>query len=214
MTDDSASELAELRRQLDQLTSKDAIRDVLSRYARSTDRGDLEMLKSCYWEDAFDAHGAAFAGNAAEFAEFILGPDQLGALPDVRHLITNVMIDLDGDRAFSESSFLCTLEVPLNGGGVADAQSEGRYFDVFKRRNGEWRIWRRLMQSEKMVWRVRPEQPFPSQVPGREAKRHPTDPVYLAFDFPELLPDPFRPEGNPWAGIARALEAIVARSPE
>lgn len=204
-------EIAALQRQVEELTAREAIREVLHRYARATDRFDVALLKSCYWTGAFDAHGGAFAGDAHEFAEFILGPNQLAQLPDLRHLISNTMIDLDldHDRAFVESAFVCTIELSFGDSKTADAQSEGRYFDLFERRKGEWKIWRRLMQSEKMVWRIRPPQPVPSQAPDVAAKRFPSDPVYLGFDFPEVLPAPSRPEGNPWSFIATAIERLA-----
>jgi len=202
-----ADAIAELERRLDLMVAKEEIRDVLHRYARATDRGDVGLLKSCYFADAIDAHGEAFVGNAYEFADFILGSDQLGQLRDYRHYITNTMIELDGDQAFVESSFLCTLELELADGNHADAQAEGRYFDIFQCRGGTWRIWRRLMQSEKYLWRLREPQPFhgDSRPDGIDSK-FPDDPVYLRFEVPRLIPEPFRSDGNPWRFLQEAFK--------
>jgi len=208
--DAEVEDIVEMRDRLDALTAKDEIRGVLTRYARATDRGDVDLLKTCYFEDGIDAHGEAFVGNAHEFAEFMLGADQLGQLRDYRHYITNTTIELDEDRAFVESSFLCTLELPLTGGGYADGQAEGRYFDVFLCREGEWKIWRRLMQSEKYIWRLREAQPFASD--GRPEGIHskwPDDPVYQRYAVPKLIPPPFRVEGNPWEYLRHALDDLA-----
>ena len=47
------------------LEDQQAIRDVLSRYARGVDRCDLGLLKSAYHPDGYDDHGF-FKGNASE----------------------------------------------------------------------------------------------------------------------------------------------------
>ena len=67
-----ADELAELRTRLDVLESKQAIVELLARYSRAVDRGDLELLKSVFHSDAVDDQDRAFSGNAHQFAEFIL----------------------------------------------------------------------------------------------------------------------------------------------
>lgn len=40
--------LADLLKRLELVEAKEAIRDVLYRYARGADRGDIELFKSCY----------------------------------------------------------------------------------------------------------------------------------------------------------------------
>jgi len=189
------------------LQDREEIREVLHRYCRATDRADVELLKSCYHPDAVDFHGAAFSGNAHEFAEDVLSSKNLGALADVRHYVTNPMIDLDGDRAFVESSFLCTLSLDLPSGGAANAQSEGRYLDLFERRAGEWRISRRVMFSQKLVWSRQPEQP--GDMPAISADfshRFPDDPVYLGFAIGDAIGADFRAEGDLWAWVSEHFE--------
>src|SRR5215470_4916112 len=127
--------LAALQRRVDELSAREAIRAVLYRYARGVDRADLELLKSCYHPEAVDAHWT-FIGNAHEFAEEILEPHQMGDLPLLKHLITNILIELDGDRAFVESSFLCMVELPYDEGPRPHLTSHGRYLDVFECRAG------------------------------------------------------------------------------
>jgi hypothetical protein len=194
--------LAALQRTVDELSAREAIRDVLYRYARGVDRADVELLKSCYHPEAIDAHWT-FIGNAHEFADEILKPNQMGQIPLLKHFITNIVIDLDGDRAFVESSFLCMLDLPLEDGARAHLVSHGRYLDVFECRQGQWRIRSRLLVSEGAEWSI------PLPVPGhagrprpderQRAAPFPDDPVYTRFDLAAILPDPYRHDDDVWA---------------
>jgi hypothetical protein len=92
-----------LQQQLDVLVAKDQIRDVLYRYARGVDRKDEALLKSCYHPDGIDAHWS-FIGNGHDFAEEILRPHQMGQIPNFKHFITNILIEVSDDRAFCETS--------------------------------------------------------------------------------------------------------------
>ena len=60
-----------LPRELQELVDRQQIYHVLTSYCRALDRCDVELMKSVYWEDGYDDHGV-FAGNAQEFAEFII----------------------------------------------------------------------------------------------------------------------------------------------
>jgi hypothetical protein len=115
------------------------IRQVLYRYCRGVDRGDEALIRSVYHPDATDDHGA-WKGRGVDFAAYIV--DSLDKQEGVsQHHITNVLIDLDGDKASVESYFLAFH--PYTPG--EDRQEKiafvgGRYLDRFERRDGEWRI--------------------------------------------------------------------------
>ena len=83
------------------MLDKQAIHEVLCHYCRALDRCDLELMKKVYWEDALDAHGV-FEGNAHEFAAFIIRGIQQWFVV-ATHAISNVLIELDGDTAYSEA---------------------------------------------------------------------------------------------------------------
>ena len=164
---------AEIRALLD----KDAIRDCLYRYCRGIDRADEELLRCVYWPDAHDSHGA-YVGTASGFVA--------QAVPRLRsggrgvHQIGNILIELHGDVAAVESSFLAlqtnayapTLETFLC----------GRYLDRFERREGQWRIAERTVVYDWIEERSRAE--LAQQDNDLFAKRRPTgarsasDPVY------------------------------------
>jgi hypothetical protein len=89
---------------LDRMLARDAIREVLARYARAIDRADSALLKSCYFTDAIEEHGSSFTGRAHDYVD--------AAIPKVRtmgvmqHLLGNTYIELDGERAYVESENL------------------------------------------------------------------------------------------------------------
>ncbi|MFI9550852.1 nuclear transport factor 2 family protein [Nonomuraea endophytica] len=168
------------------LEDREAIRDVLYRYARGADRCDLELFKSCYWPDAVDCHWF-FNGNAHAFADYVIS--LLAELRTSQHSITNPMIELDGDRAFAECQWyvLHRMELGDGSGRFLDQQLEGRYVDVFERRDGEWRILRRQTVTEAgrefVVEDLNPGIPDDLPIAGRRAPR---DLVYAGMDILDL----------------------------
>ena len=55
---------------------------------------------SCYHPDATDQHNC-FSGNGHEFCKHAIAT--LRRLRSSNHIVSNILIELDGDRAFSES---------------------------------------------------------------------------------------------------------------
>ena len=201
-----------LQRQLDLLVAKDQIRDVLYRYARGVDRKDEALLKSCYHSDGIDAHWS-FIGNGHDFAEEILQPHQMGQVPNFKHFITNILIDVSGDRAFCESSYLFSQTLQLDDENVATLTNEGRYLDVFERRQGEWRILWRLLVPEAGGWSLPVIAPGAEGLPlpdkHQRASSFPDDPVYRGFSISEILPKEFRTSADNWAPALAHLRRIV-----
>ncbi|MFE0026788.1 nuclear transport factor 2 family protein [Amycolatopsis sp. NPDC059021] len=139
--------LAKLEARLNVLEGREAIREILYRYARGADRCDLALFKSCYWPDGTDVHWF-FNGNAHEFADYVI--PLLAEISNSQHSISNPIIDLHGDRAFVECQWYVVHHIPLEDGTdrYIDQQSEGRYLDVFENRGGEWRILHRQVVIE------------------------------------------------------------------
>ena len=138
--------------ELQSLLDREAIRDALFRYCRGIDRGDEAALRSAYWEDASDCHGA-WNGSAEGFIAQALPKLQQGGRRV--HQINNVLIELHGDAAAVESSFLALQAT------AAQPEREtflcGRYVDRFERRGGEWRVAARTVVYDWIEERVRPE---------------------------------------------------------
>ncbi|MBN9098639.1 MAG: nuclear transport factor 2 family protein [Pseudonocardia sp.] len=137
---------------LAELIARQEIGDVLVRYCRAVDRGDLELLLSVYHPDATDDHGM-YSGNGHEFARWLLAQPGRDALVTQHHL-TNTTLDLDGDpeidTARAETYFVAVHRRP--GPPVTVGQFGGRYLDRLERRAGVWRISARVVVHD---WSLR-----------------------------------------------------------
>lgn len=109
---------------------------IIYRLARGLDRRDKTLLASCFHHDATDDHGI-FKGTASDFCEWVI--EQLGNYERTQHFISNVNININGDKAGTEAYFLAHHIVP-GGDGKKDVIAAGRYLDKFEKRKGAWRI--------------------------------------------------------------------------
>jgi hypothetical protein len=147
-----------------ELIDRQKIYHVLTSYCRALDRCDVELMKSVYWADGYDDHGV-FAGNAQEFAEFIIRGIQEW-FEVTQHAICNIHMELDGTVAHTEAYLIAYHKVaaspgkvegwfgenylrkyaPLVAAGVTqDFIYGGRYVDRLEKRDGIWRIARRTV---------------------------------------------------------------------
>lgn len=153
------------RDRLAELVAVRDVGDVLTRYCRALDRADLAMMETVYWPDGEDIHGI-YSGRASEFVPFIIS-EITKYFTMGTHCLLNVDIEIDGDHAASESYLYSACRVrngmaeemlgssyfgQLAGSGL-DAGHEmfvmaGRYLDRFEKRDGEWRILRRMVVSD------------------------------------------------------------------
>lgn len=121
------------------LLDRQAIWDCLLRYARGADRLDPDLIRSAFWPDAHDSHGA-MSGSPEEFLATWL-PTQ--AVREAgQHLLANHTVEIEGDTAHAETYFLSSMK---------DVDSDvlrlvaGRYVDRFEKRAGDWRIADRVV---------------------------------------------------------------------
>ncbi|MGX7727519.1 nuclear transport factor 2 family protein [Rhodococcus sp. 5G237] len=123
---------------------REAIRNVLALYCRAVDRGDRELLLSLYHPDAIDDHGS-FVGTVVEFAEFAMQKME-ETFDSVSHVLGSTQIELEGDVAMTET-YYTGMHVLKAGPGQPRRlmTSVGRYIDRFERRDGDWRIARRVV---------------------------------------------------------------------
>ncbi|MDP3968717.1 MAG: nuclear transport factor 2 family protein [Nocardioides sp.] len=135
------SEVALLR----SLIAEREITRVICRLARASDRGDSKLAATCYHEDATEDHGG-FVGSAKKFLER-RGPIQFAETPGIPmmwHAVSNISIELDGNRAFVESLVLVWQRL-VKDGVEFEVPVAGRYLDTFAKRSGEWRIAARTL---------------------------------------------------------------------
>jgi SnoaL-like domain len=140
--------------QMQSLLDREAIRDTLMRYCRGIDRADEESLRSAYWPDASDCHGA-YQGSAQGFIDWALPVLRRGGFRS--HIIGNILIEIHGRQAAVESSFIA-LQAPMTKAGVhTETFLCGRYADRFEERNGQWRIAERTVIYDWIEERPRSE---------------------------------------------------------
>jgi len=135
-----ANELDNLPKVVRDLVEKQNIYENLMRYVRGQDRKDLAMMQSAYWPDGTDDH-AAFVGNGREFCQWAYDGQKVSGHSALHHC-SNVLIELDGEnQAKCESVFLYVM---IFADKNVTKVTGGRYRDLCEKRDGEWKILRRV----------------------------------------------------------------------
>ncbi|MCS6947817.1 MAG: nuclear transport factor 2 family protein [Steroidobacteraceae bacterium] len=132
------AEIEVLRARQDLTEARHEITEVLHRYARGWDREDEATIRDCFWPDSTHQHGA-FRGLSHEFVAISFKATRNVKL--MSHSISNISIEIVGNRAVSECHFLAYHRRPSRtGSGEVDWFLKGRYLDRFERRSGVWKI--------------------------------------------------------------------------
>jgi hypothetical protein len=121
---------------------RQAITDLIYRYCRSVDRLDIPLGHSIWHEDAMADYGTDFyQGNGRGAIDHIC--EQHRRTLHHSHQVSNILIDLDGDRAGSEAYVTASLRAYRNE-KLFQMTIWGRYVDRWSRRNGHWGLDHRL----------------------------------------------------------------------
>lgn len=113
-----------------------AIADQIYRYCRSVDRLDVALGHSVFHPDSY-ADFSLYRGSGRGWIDFIC--EEHRKFLHHSHQVTNIIIDLDGDRAGSEAYVTATLRA-RDGDKVMQRQFWARYIDRWSRREGRWAI--------------------------------------------------------------------------
>jgi SnoaL-like domain len=119
--------------ELEMLSAKQAITEVLYRYCHAVDRIDPELGSRIWHADGLAHYEGIFEGSGAVCMASIL--EQHKKCDATSHQLTNMLIEVDGDRATSESYVTACVRA-----GDVDVVVRGRYMDAWSRRDREWRI--------------------------------------------------------------------------
>ncbi|WP_293903135.1 nuclear transport factor 2 family protein [Phenylobacterium sp.] len=123
---------AELR----EVIAKQKIADVLARYSRGIDRCDIETLLAVFWPEATADYGSG-PQNAHQWARATVAA--LRGMRRTQHALSNMLIEVDGDRARAETYCQAFHELDGDDGGL-EMVVGGRYLDLLERRDGAWRV--------------------------------------------------------------------------
>jgi hypothetical protein len=155
-----------------ELLDKQAIHELLLRYCRGVDRRDRALLQASFTSDAVADYGVA-NWSGPEIADGILSASQL--LRNTQHLLGNVLVDVEGDRAYSESYFVVTATIDHRGMPFTRVRA-GRYVDRIERARDGWRIAHRIVVDD---WsRLDPLGERPEGTTVNAGQPAPHDPVY------------------------------------
>lgn len=121
---------------LRELADREAIRERIYRYCRAVDRLDAPLGWSIFHEDA-TADYDMFKGTGREVIDQIC--ERHLAFLGHSHQVTNILIDLDGDKAGSEAYVTATLRLRRDG-RLQQITYWCRYLDQWSRRQGVWGI--------------------------------------------------------------------------
>lgn len=133
-----------------ELSDRAEIHDVIVRYGWAIDTKDWALLDTCFTTDAYVDYSSNPGGKEGPYAQIRSWLEKMmSAFPVTQHLMSNVQITLDGDRASCRTMVTnpqgaATREGPLHFFFVG-----GRYDDEFVRTSDGWRIARRV---ETTLW--------------------------------------------------------------
>jgi hypothetical protein len=123
---------------LREVADRQAITDQLYRYCRAMDRIDHELGYSIWHADGTADYGAdVWQGSGRGFVDSVCISH--GHLLQHSHQVTNITIELDGDRAASEAYVTARLRLE-RGGKLLQMVVVSRYLDRWSKRDGRWAI--------------------------------------------------------------------------
>jgi gamma-hexachlorocyclohexane dehydrochlorinase len=129
-----------LAARVDALESRDEIHRLVSNYCHGCDKHDIDRFMSIWHEDAVWEIGPPYGGFAGSARIRHAMVDLIWtALPETHHWTTNLVVDLDGDRAGGLCDVTCDA-IDAEGRTLLIAAT---YTDAYERRDGTWRIARR-----------------------------------------------------------------------
>lgn len=130
-----------------ELDHRARIGDALRSYCRGIDRLHAPSIEAAFHPGALlEGYGA---DQPVPIEVFV--PNVIASLRDrfvaTQHRISNIGIELDGDRALVES-YVLAYHVAEAEEGRTLITFNGRYIDSFERRDGAWRIARRQLRMD------------------------------------------------------------------
>jgi len=131
-------------KELQRLIDRAAIQDLLVRYAHCVDRRDIEGVVACFTPDA------AYRGSLGEGTiqdALVALRERMERYESTMHLLGNQLIQIDGDRATSETYAIAHHRIN-NNGDRRNLTVGVRYDDELVRRDGRWVICRRVVHME------------------------------------------------------------------
>ncbi|MEM9880578.1 MAG: nuclear transport factor 2 family protein [Pseudomonadota bacterium] len=126
------------------LVDRALISDVIYSYCQGVDRQNWAQVEDCFTPDAQHDHGS-FIGDTDTFIGFASAV--LQQMAGTLHHIGNIRIDISGNTATSEASFVAYHRIRANSDGPLDTEAAdidwivaGQYRDSWLKTGVGWRI--------------------------------------------------------------------------
>ncbi|HET8882578.1 MAG TPA: nuclear transport factor 2 family protein [Solimonas sp.] len=124
------------------LADRQAIADLVYRYCRAVDRLDIALGHSVWHADGIADYGAdVYRGDGRGVIDHICA--QHRHTLQHSHQVSNLIIELDGERAGSEAYVTATLRIRRDG-RLRQITVWGRYVDRWSKRDGRWGLDKRI----------------------------------------------------------------------
>jgi hypothetical protein len=138
--------LVQLRQHVEALVAHNEIAALVQRLGACLDEGRFEDLRSIFVEDAT----AKTPGGLAQGLDALIAQAGRNHSPDdrIQHLISDALIDLDGDRATVRANLIVTFARRTDVPGSHFSLGEVYYFDALRTPDG----WRLARVESNPVW--------------------------------------------------------------
>ncbi|KRB48868.1 MAG: nuclear transport factor 2 family protein [Pseudomonadota bacterium] len=127
---------------LNDLVAKSEIMRLIHLYPRGLDRLDRTLLLTIGHSEATVEFTGMFNGSWAQFVDWLMGAHS--TMLYNRHTIGNVLIEVNGLRAVSETTATAHLLVSRPEGDVEERTVHSRYLDSWRCDEGRWSLASRL----------------------------------------------------------------------
>jgi hypothetical protein len=123
------------------------IEDALRSYCRGIDRLHAPSIEAAFHPGAvLEGYGVGEPVSIEDFVTNVTASLR-AKFAATQHRLSNVTIELDGDRALVES-YVLAYHIALRDEGRTLITFNGRYIDQFEQRDGAWRIAHRHLRMD------------------------------------------------------------------
>lgn len=162
--------------QIQRLSDRAEIWDLVCAYARAIDRLDVDAVRSVYAADGVDHH-TGFDGHADDFVAFLARA--LPTLGGTQHILGNHLVEIRGDQAVAETYATAVHWGEPSTDPALNYTSGLRYIDHLVKEDGRWVIAERWAARE---WTIATAgRHVPPAAPGPRGSRDEHDPLTVAL---------------------------------
>ena len=159
-----------MSKNIQKLVDKSDITDNLYRYCRCVDRLDPELGYSIWSSNSVADYGEFYQGNGPGVIDLICS--QHKQLLTHSHQMSNILLEVQGDTAASESYVTATLRMNKNK-QIMQMTVWSRYIDSWINEHGRWLLSKRIAIRD--LDEIRPVTPITQKYGGA---RDSSDPSY------------------------------------